>query len=539
MKKLIPAYILSFVICFMLFINEPLTMYATNKDDFGFDLYTIIIPLLTVFFVVFLVISLIYTGIYFLNKKFSKKLTVYNIILIISYILFILLYIQGNYLTGDLPPIDGSMMNWPSFIKDNIITISILIILIVTYVITIKKYKYEKVINTSKYISLAVFAMLFVSLITTAISYDLFEKRKVLYISKDNITEASTNKNFYIFLLDAVDSTRFNEILLNSEYKELFNDFTYFKDTLGAYPFTRDSIPFVLSGKWNENETRFREHYNEAMDNSPLIKALQEKDYEINLYETDLRWSTDKVSAVSNIIEYDSSISPICFGKEELRYIAFKYLPYFLKQYSKVDTFDFDYCKRISTDKAFDWNNADYYQLLKNEDLELVDNKYFSFTHIQGGHVPFDTDENLNKVSESNYEQVLRGSLNILNEFINRLKENNVYDNSVIVVLADHGWQETRQEGRQNPILYIKGINEHHNMITSDKPISYEDLMDAYQELLDGKKSTEIFSNISYDRTRRYLWYVFNREDHIVEFELKGKAWNDEDLIPTGREFNR
>ncbi len=539
MKKLIPAYILSFVVCFMLFFNEPLIMYATNKNDFGFDLYTIIVPLLVVFFSFFIVISLIFTGIYYLNKKLSKNLTFYNIVLVLSYILFFVLYIQGNYLIGNLPPLDGSMMNWVGYTKENIITFVILSIIVASYIITIKKYKFEKVINVSKYISLAVFGMLFVALLTTSISYNIFEKRTVLYISKDNMNSVSKNNNFYILLLDAVDSRAFNNAVIETGYNDLFDDFTYYPDTLSGYPFTRDSIPLILSGRFNENEMRFLDHYNKAMDESKLIERLKEYNYDINLYEQELKWTTDNFKTVSNAIEYKDMMSPVCFGKEELRYISYKYLPYFLKKYSKMDTFNFDYCKMTSTDTAYTDDNIENYKNFLDSKVYDIDNNYFSFIHLRGGHVPFDLDENVNRVEESTYEDMLKANIKIVDAFLNRLKENNIYDNSIIIVIADHGYKDGTPYGRQNPILYIKGLNEHHKMITSDKPISFVDLIDAYLELLDGKKSTELFNNIPQERTRRFLWYVTYGEDHIVEYIQTGKAWDESTLVKTGREFNR
>ena len=45
-KKLSTAYILSFIISFMIWIYEPITMYANNIDDLWFGLNTIIWQLL-------------------------------------------------------------------------------------------------------------------------------------------------------------------------------------------------------------------------------------------------------------------------------------------------------------------------------------------------------------------------------------------------------------------------------------------------------------------------------------------------------------
>ena len=104
--------------------------------------------------------------------------------------------------------------------------------------------------------------------------------------------------------------------------------------------------------------------------------------------------------------------------------------------------------------------------------------------------------------------------------------------------MADHGyWVDNR--GRQNPILYIKGINEHHEMKISDLPISYEDLCDAFLELLNNRKSEELFSNINVDRIRRFIYNSFEGENHMVEYVVKGKAWESDKVEATGVEYNR
>ena len=77
MKKLIYSYILVFAFCFMFFIYEPLFLYATNINDFWFDLGIMIKPVLIIFFLIFTLGSLVFTGIYFLNHKFSSNLKVY------------------------------------------------------------------------------------------------------------------------------------------------------------------------------------------------------------------------------------------------------------------------------------------------------------------------------------------------------------------------------------------------------------------------------------------------------------------------------
>lgn len=538
MKKLIPAYILSFIICFMLFVIEPLSLFSINRDDFNFNLGHFVLPLVISFMLFFLIFVSFYTIVYFVSKKFSKKLTFYNVILIISYILFILCYIQGNFLSYNLPRLDGTTVDFSIYLVDNIITIIILAILIIVYVICSIRYKFDKVINTSKYISIAIFIMIFTSFIPTLFSSSLYEKRIIKYVSNDNINNLSKNKNFIMILIDAVDSTLFENILNEGKYNDTFNDFTYFRDTLSTYQFTRDSIPLLLSGKVNYNKTSFSKYYNDAMNSSTLIDKLIDNNYDINIYDEDIKWNTDKSSVVKNATVYDEKFSTICYVKEHARFILFKYLPYFLKGYSNFETFNYNYCKKDNNDNAFDDDNLTLLNIVKS-DINLIEKNNYSFIHIEGGHVPFDLDEELNRIENGTYKDKVLSSLKVVDLYIKKLKENNLYDNSVIIILADHGYESAEKIARFNPVLLIKGFDEHHKMSISDKAVVHTDLISAYNDLIDGKKSSELFSDIGNTRHRNFIKYEYLSENTMYGFETDGKAWESDKFKFTGEYYNR
>ena len=331
----------------------------------------------------------------------------------------------------------------------------------------------------------------------------------------------------------------FDNIRKDSEYKDTFSDFTYYPDTMSLYAFTRDSIPLILSGEWNDNKKSFLEYYDDAMNSSPLIDILIDKKYNINIYDYELRWSTNKVKNVSNVKNKNDTLEVFRYAVHQLKYVGFKYLPYNLKKLAKIENLNFELCRKERMDDAFKWDDKIEYDIIKNNDIFKINDKMFKFIHVEGGHVPFDLDENLNKIENGTYEQKLKATLKLIDAYLKRLKENNVYDNSVIIVMADHGYNFENTDGRQNPILYIKGINEKHDMYESNKAISYLDLIDAYKDLLDDKKSEDLFENISSTRKRKYIWYEYTKENHMIEYEQSGKAWETEKLVPTGIEYNR
>ena len=539
-KKLVPSFILSFVISFMIWIYEPIAMYINNIEDLWFGLNTIIFPLLLIFIFTFIMLSGIFTLIYYLNNKYIKKIPIYKIILVISFVCFFASYIQGNFLAYNLPALDGTTINWNNYKTDNIISIILWIVIIIVTLILLKKCKFDKTINYFKYGSLIIFGMLFISFISLFLTHDLSKlNKKAVIFTEDHINDVSSDKNFFIFMVDSTDAVYFDDVLKSSEYKDTFKDFTFYKDTLSAYGFTRDSVPYIISGIWNENETDFTTYYNKAFDNSPLLDKLKENNYDINLYEMDNLWNTDKVDNINNVSKENIKVGKRMFYKQELKYNLYKYLPFFLKKYSRIEDMDFNRCKNFYSYKFFNWNNKYMYDLFNNEKINKIDNKVFSFIHLEGAHVPFEIDENFNLVSNGTFEKKILATIKLTDAFLKRLKENNLYDNSVIIIMADHGYSFENQQGRQNPILLIKGINEHHDMTYSDIPVSYEYLQDVYNDLLNDKKSNELFQNIDRSKPRRFLWYWLYGENHMVEYEQYGKAWDEDTLKPTGKEFNR
>lgn len=537
--ELLPSIILSFAISFMLFIYEPIVMYSNNINDFWFDLGILSEASLLMFIIVFIAIITLYLLCYILNKKVIKKeLPIYNFMLIIGYILFITMYIEGNYLAGMLPSLDGTTIVWGDYTKASVISLTILIVISGIVGFSYKKYK-EKTINVLKYIGLAICAMLSVSLITTLTTTDALRKKEyTVTATTKNLNTYSEKENFIIFLLDAIDSQNFNEVVeTNEEYKKIFKDFTYYPDTISGYPFTRDAIPFILSGLWNNNENDFKEYYVKAMNESPLLKELEAKNYDINIYDTEIMYNSEDAKKIKNL-SFTSDYNLKQFIKQEAKYILFKYLPFYLKQYSKIETLDFNSTK-VLAEQLFDLSDITFYNNYMNA-FEIVSKNQFKFIHLEGAHVPFNLDKNLEHISNGTYDQKIEANITLTKKYLDYLKENNIYQNANIIIMADHGYSLTTGAiGRQNPILYIKGKNENHDLQVSDKPISHEDLQSAFKDLLEGKMSEELFNNISSERTRRYLFYYYTEEDHMVEYIQKGKAWDEETLIPTGKEFNR
>ena len=535
-KDMLPVTILAFLASFLIYIYEPIITYSTNINDFWFDFKLMLPNILSYFALLFLIIWIFYNYIYLFCSAIKKE-GIFKVIMIISFIVLAFTYVEGTFLSGSLPTLDGEIIEWGSYTKENIQSIIVLLILIVAEIFCVVKYKLDQTLKINNFVMCAIFVMLLTTF-SSALMKPEFFKEKIISVPTDReINQISTNKNYIILLADAVDSIEFAIV---TDDEEIFEDFTYYPDTVSGYTFTRDSIPFIFSGVWNKNETDFSEYSTKSFNESKVFKALRDEDYSMHFYEDDLTWYSRDAAEMSNIDIYNNKIESFSFFKQLTKYSLFKYLPYPLKKYSKIEYVNFDLCKVEGESKYFDWYNPLIYSIINDNDLEKIDQNYFQFLHIEGGHVPFDNDEDVNEIpsDEGTYDQKLKATAKVIKAYLERLKESDVYDNSVIVVLADHGyWTDTN--ARQNPILYIKGFDEHHEMYTSDLPISYEDLPDAFISLIDGSKSEDLFQDIDTSRIRKFIYNGFGHEEVMQEYEQRGQAWDRNEMVETGVEFVR
>lgn len=537
-RKMILTSILDFVLCFMLFIYEPIIAYSSNINDYWFNFKDMIVNNIILFLIVFSIIFLFNLLFYFISKKLDKPF-IYNLYIIIFFVAFIDIYIQGNYLAGSLPTLDGSPIIWNNYINQNIISILFLVLVILVNIILYRKFnaKYDKIVF---YSSSLVFAMIFVSLISTLFTNKEIYVEKGNYAStNENINVLSSNKNFLVLLIDCVDSKKFDEVIKENDKENIFKDFTYYPDTLSTYGFTRDSIPFIFSGIWYEAQVPYSKYYLQAFDDSKLFNMLKKQKYDLNIYDDELQVLNNDKYDVKNIKIVNSKINFLSFVKQEVKYVLFKYLPFPLKKYSSIESMDYNKCKiNVDNDNTlFNWSDQKYYDLLDN--IELQENNYFQFVHIEGGHLPYDLNENVDTIENGTYDDKLLATITIIDKYLTRIKESDQYNNSVIIILSDHGFNDYESVGRQNPALYIKGINEYHDkMLISDKKVSYVDLNDSiYQDLLNGKKSFELLSDIDDTRIRRYLYY--KDYDKMIEQTLDGHAWETDKLKSTGVRYER
>ncbi len=329
------------------------------------------------------------------------------------------------------------------------------------------------------------------------------------------------------------------------EYAETFEDFTYYPNTVGAYAYTSRAVPYILSGQWYQNEQPYIEYSTDVYKNSQLFANLEQEGYKLGIYEAELLSTDESVFRFENVEACGTQISDrFSFALMQIQLAGVKYAPFDLKRFCIFNTNQFYLMRELDEGaQLFQHDNVSFYNELQSTPITHTDEKCFKFIHIEGGHVPFRYDENVNVIEDATYESNIEASMTITKTYLEKLKADGVYDNSVIIVMADHGFAgegEGTALPRHNPILFVKGANEEHEFEVSNAPISFEDLQEAYDRLMYGLGEEDIFDAREGDvRKRRYLCYVYLHENYIEEYFTEGEAWDVEALYPSGEVYER
>ena len=527
-----------FTLCFTVLVFAPIQIYLTNRDFFWFSIYNMGYFVIPYFVVGFLSLVLFMI---FLRKVMLK---IGNWFMVILSAISFSTYVQGNFILANYGQMDGKAIDWKNFRIEGIISVSVWLGIAIICIGCYLKMK-NKIFSIFSNISLVMTAMQVVTIFVLMVTNNPFVIENVYTATNKNEYVYGEKENFVILLLDRFDSQVLVDILEkpDKEYDEILEDFTFYPDTLGMFPCTDLAIPHILSGIPYQNEETYGEYVSYAYAESPFLQRLDQEGYELGIYSNiTLPHEIPSDTITSKIVNWDDGGVGVNSHKNLSIYmyklVGFRYLPQPLKKYCWFYPDDIAANEKVvnsNEEEAYSWLNEEFYNNIDN--ISIGDKeKIFKFIHLDGTHEDFTFDRNFEEKGSTSIEEEGRGILLVVNEYLERLKEQNIFDNSVIVIMADHGHYGMQQ----SPLLMIKGKNEKHKFEIANKAVSYDSLQEIFEELLDGRLSKDIFLNEVKERKYYFYKYKFNlKYEHfasdIVEYSTKGSAHDEKKLLETGK----
>ncbi len=534
--------LLAVALSFLLTVYAPLELFAGSQEDFWFGFQPIGTVCAVLFFLCFAALSIL-----FILLRLWGRLP-FALGLAVGLTVFVGCYIQGNFMVGSLPPLDGTAVDWNAHPAQRWMSIGLFALLFALLLFLTLKFRkiFEKAVL---FVSAGLTVMLLITLSTLLLSTPMTDKEGLLRPTDKGDLTYSTEQNLIVLITDAADSNEFLAALAdNEEFSDTFDDFTYFDDALAGYPFTRNSLPLMLTGEWYKNECSYEEYVSSAFQKSPLLEKLTAEDYRIGLYnDGELVFDA---ATYDGIFENQINVSP-CFTNMwdafglVFKMTAIRYAPWDLKDFG-YDAVDYAGSIRelpeVSDGDVKKKNSVFYAAIGEEGAITTTDEKCARILHIEGAHVPFIYDKAVNIIENGTYRDNMEATLTICDRYLQALKDSGVYDNSVIVILGDHGFNNSGESGmghRMHPALLIKGIGETgEQMKTDSTPLSYEQLALALTKLTEGTPTADIFPENAYPEGRRFIGYWYSFEHAMEEYLVTGRADELDKMQTTGEQYH-
>lgn len=481
-----------------LFILGPSNVYIANVSDFTSPYMYILGEILKLF---------LYSSIILLFVLMIIPKKVYDIFISLLLGVAIALWVQGLFLTFDYGALDGNT-KIDAFDIKGIVGATIWIAIIISAVI------FRKFLH--KFIT-PIFFVIIVSQLAIFIP-NLFSnidniKGKTIGYPIFGPMSFSDKENIIYIVLDTFDAQFFEEASKDENYKDVFKDFTYFDNFASIDRWTAQSGVAALVGTIFDNSLPMDKYYvSSFLSGQSLPKILQKKGWVIELFGSSgsIVYGRANKELYSNLSSSNNKVA-ISIQKEQeanrLLYATyFKFVFHQLKQNFIVD----------ESVKYWDYW---FLNILKNKEIKIIEKPVFSITHLQGTHPPFIIMDDYTYSNKATSLTQTKATGNYLKKFFDLLKENNVYDNSVIIVVGDHG----HYDKRSNPALLIKNKFQTNDEVTANStPLSQIQMKDIISKL----------QNKEYETTND-IKGMDNRKLYIRELiPIRGQAIIEEYEIP-------
>ena len=444
---------------------------------------------------------------YFLNKRYGAVFTV----LLAS--LTVLFALESGWLSFNLPELNG---DFDTYFKVPRMVFHIAVWLI-GFILPLCFQK--KLYRWIPLALLAVCVMNGAALIDVLMKKNSVEGNDKLIVKKTVTKDGTIEKvkyavknNVIMICLDGVTTESVFETFKNyPELKKRYRGFTLFANNVGMNTSTMFCVPGFFTGKLLTPEILATKYTTSMYSRDSALKNYIDRHFAIFLRSGLERMSyiypddgNDNKRKVNLLTPVEGTILQWMF--HELYF--FKITPFFLKgklmQFYFYSVWPNRQKNLIADDNVTTPHKIDEnYFYKKLEEAPLLSSEYpgaFHYHHFLGGHQPYKYDKDGNRVDRSKipwrtdwqgyYERVVFEMKRVAN-LMDTLKKRGLYDDSVIIILADHGLEPTLKKdkipSRFLPLLMVKCRN-------SKSDFSICNLPTSHSKIADFLKSDDIFA---------------------------------------------
>ena len=516
-----------FLLTYMFFIHSPIEFFLMNAGEFDFILSDFVLD----FIVAAVVISI---GISAVTAVIPGK--AFEVVFALVMGLALAMYVQLNFLNKSLGLMDGSNTGFTG--SQLIINIIIWAVLILAPVVAILVVKNKKAGTVLVFLSGALIVMQVTSLTTTLLqspksAFSRFESEQYCLAANDQFT-VSSNKNIIVIVLDAYSNSYLDECLeVYPEVADILKDFTYYSNADCHYESSVFSVNYMFSGVDFDPNISLNDWFSYAWDNernNAFYERLSEQGYIFNMYTNEFTFMNnearhDATGKIANMVlmDCDFVVHEDVIRSMLIRSSEYRFSPLFLKDdfyftgddfTGAVDVLSSDDDASLNTHIVL--GNQEFCDTLMNTGLTTDDSaNYLIYQHLYGVHSPLSTNADCVDADNPTLLETQRGCWKLVEEYLNQLKALGVYDNSTIIITADHGKPWGYEDAQ--PIYFIKPFGQTQDAFNvTNAPISTTDFMPTVIYLAGGEYAdlgTTIFDHTENEqRERTYYLRAFDEE---------------------------
>ncbi|MFA5117853.1 MAG: sulfatase-like hydrolase/transferase [Candidatus Omnitrophota bacterium] len=542
-----------------LFFFTPLQIYLTNRLEFPY-VFSLVTP---VFVMISFAAAVLLSAVLLVLPVSSRKACVAAIAGA-----SVLIWLQGNVFVWSYGVFDGRQIEWDQFrgrgIIDALAWLSGAALVV---------FKAQQARAGLRKLAAGLLLIQFISALWTMIQASQLPSAEKVVIDNKNLTRYSSEKNVIILLLDAFETDVFQEIIDEDPAEGgPFQGFTYFRNAVAPFQCTYPAIVTIMTGRYYDNTVEIQRFIKDEFTRRSLPSVLRDRGFTVELYPyfnpysiycdpalaSNLVVAKKRLRAKDIAHIYDIALFRSC--PQQLKKALYRDQRWFIRRLfsrgsgKRSGRFRQD---QLPPSQRHEFRETVRFFRETSAGLSLSENmKLFKYIHLPGMHFPLMFNEALEPEllpsDRQGYKKQARGLLKLVSMFLSGLKEAGIYDNSLIVIMGDHGAlgdvylpQEKRGNAGQLyypgrggglPLVLIKPFDASGRMRVSDAAVSLSDIPRTIMSelhLKDDFPGVSMFDEgASEERARKFYAYSWNeqkiKEDYLpvmTEYSISGFSW--------------
>ena len=549
-ERFFQTFLVTTLLALQVCVVVPLMLYGANADEFSSGFFTLVHWVLVLALLASTAVS---AAVICLPDRWYQRVTV------VLLAVWAAVYLQSNFMVWQYGVFDGHDINWKSFswhvYVDSTVWL-LLIFLALAFQSWVQRYRPR--------IVLFVALLSLLQLGTAAASATGKWWHTPVTANLDSLLSFSPQQNVLLIVLDTFQGPALPAVLeAHPDMRPWLDGFTYFQNTLAAFPTTSPSIPALLSGVSTDNTEPMRAFLARVLPQA-LPSLLFDRGTQVDLITVGHFCQYLKAGSCADLAGATRN-NPALMKHLDLAKLAdltlFRILPHALKPFVYRGQRWFFQSLLQPTRIPVHEESLALGRLLE-KDLKLGGAaSTFKMIHLMPPHAPIlltHTCErrpgNRSGYGVRSYREQSACALRLANLLLEFLKKSGIYDRTLIVIAGDHGdslnfGHYKKQRGTPAisqglPLLLVKPFGARGPLATNRAPACLTDLPKTLAEMLglshqfSGENLFALKENQA--RTRLFRHYTWKQDDWdreylptMTEFAVQGDAWNLESWTKT------